>query len=85
MKTSLAEAAEGTPLAVTLTSTEPAIWGGVVTVTCVAESTVKVLAAVVPNVTPLTFVKFVPVIVTQIPPFVAPAFRLIALTVGAGT
>src|SRR5579863_2341353 len=60
---------------------EPA---GAVAVIWVAEFTVSVVAAVVPNLTAVTPTKFVPVMVTGVPPAVGPALGLTLVTVGAG-
>lgn len=49
----------------------------------VAELTVKLVAAVAPNVTAVTPVKPVPVIVTTVPPAVGPEVGEIEPTVGA--
>jgi hypothetical protein len=49
----------------------------------VADMTLKLVAAIVPNCTALAPVKFVPVIVTFAPPAVDPLVRLTAVTVGA--
>ncbi|MHC2619284.1 hypothetical protein ACVIW2_001316 [Bradyrhizobium huanghuaihaiense] len=66
----------------TLTSTVPAAPAGEVAVIDVAELNVK-LADVAPNVTAVTPVKLVPVIVTEVPPAVGPAVGEIEVTVGA--
>jgi hypothetical protein len=50
----------------------------------VALTTVTLVAAVPPIVTVAPASKFVPVIVTAVPPLVVPEFGEIALTVGAG-
>ena len=55
----------------TVTSTVPAA-GGAVAVMLVALLTVKLVAAVVPNLTALAPVKPVPVIVTEVPPVLGP-------------
>jgi hypothetical protein len=49
----------------------------------VAEFTVKLVAAVVPNFTALAPVKFVPVMVTDVPPVGGPELGVTAVTVGA--
>ena len=72
------------PLAVvTVTSTVPAVPAGLVAVICVAELTVKPVAAAVPNSTAVAPVRFVPVMVTLVPPAVGPAVGLTAVTAGA--
>ena len=57
---------------------------GEVAVIDVAELNVKPVAAVAPKVTAVTPVKFVPVIVTDVPPTCGPAVGEIDVTVGAG-
>ena len=49
----------------------------------VAEFTTTPVAALLPNLTPVAPMKFVPVIVTVVPPPAGPDFGLIAVTVGA--
>ena len=56
---------------------------GDVAVIWVAELTVKLAAAVAPNVTAVAPVKFVPVIVTVVPPAIGPEVGEIDVTVGA--
>ncbi len=73
------------PAVVTVTSTVPAVPAGAVAVIRVALLTVKVVAAVGPNDTPVAPVRFVPVIVTVFPPAVGPAVGLTAVTAGAAT
>ena len=72
------------PLVVTVTSTAPATWAGDMAEIEVALVTENV-AAVVPKETFVAPVKFVPVIVTLVPPLVNPLAGLIPVTVGAGT
>jgi hypothetical protein len=67
---------------VTVTSTVP-VPAGDVAVIDVVELTVKLVAAVAPKVTAVVPVKFVPVIVTEVPPVVGPAVGEIEVTVGA--
>ncbi|MEY9227938.1 hypothetical protein ABIF78_000261 [Bradyrhizobium japonicum] len=67
----------------TLTSTAP-VPAGEVAVIEVAELNVKPAAAVPPNDTAVTPVKFVPVIVTTVPPACGPAVGEIEVTVGEG-
>jgi hypothetical protein len=71
------------PTVVTATSTPPELPAGEVAVICVAESTVYVVTAVPPNATADAPVNPVPVIVTDVPPPVGPAFGDTELTVGA--
>ena len=72
------------PDVVTTTSTAPAACAGVVAVTCVAEPTVNEVAAVPPKVTDVVLLRFVPVIVTAVPPAVGPDDGTIVDTVGGG-
>ena len=58
---------------VTVTSTVP-VPGGDVAVMVVELTTVKVVAGVLPNLTPVTQVKPVPVMVTVVPPVDGPLF-----------
>jgi len=67
---------------VTVTSTVPAASAGETAVIDVALFTVKLAAAVPPNVTAVAPVRFVPVIVTVVPPVVGPLFGLMAVTAG---
>ncbi len=60
------------PAAVTVTSTVPADSAGEVTVIEVDELTTTPVPATVPNFTPVTPVKPVPVMVTGVPPAVGP-------------
>ena len=64
--------------------TVPADSGGLVAVTCVELRTVKLVAAVVPNLTAVAPLRFVPVIVTALPPAVVPEVGETEPTVGAG-
>jgi hypothetical protein len=70
------------PLTVTVTVTAPALPAGVVAVICVALTTTTLVAAVPPNVAVAPATKFVPVIVTAVPPAVEPLFGDTLLTVG---
>src|SRR6202011_4007844 len=72
------------PAVVTVTSTAPATSAGELAVIEVALFTVKLVAAVPPNSTAVAPVRFVPVIVTTVPPVVGPLVGLTAVTVGAG-
>ena len=49
----------------------------------VAEITVKLVAAVAPNLTAVAPFRFVPVMVTCVPPAAGPEVGLTAVTVGA--
>src|SRR3989442_9900684 len=71
-------------LLVTVTSTGPAAWAGVVASRSVSDSTVKLVAAVAPKwtlLTPLQNAK--PVIDTFVPPAVEPCLGETPVTVGA--
>ena len=68
---------------VTVTVTAPALPAGVVAVMLVLLTTTLV-AAVPPNVTVAPAAKFVPVIVTAVPPAVDPLLGATLLTVGTG-
>ena len=73
------------PLTVTVTVTAPAAPAGVVAVIDVLLTTTTLVAAVDPNVTVAPAAKFVPVIVTEVPPAATPLFGLTLLTVGLTT
>jgi len=64
----------------TRTSTVP-VPGGTMAVIVVSEVTVKLEALAVPKRTFVTLKKFVPVIVTVLPPLVGPEFGLMLVTV----
>ena len=64
--------------------TPPALPTGVVAVIVVLFVTATSVAAALPNVTIAPAAKFVPVIVTAVPPVVDPLFGLTLLTVGTG-
>ena len=70
------------PAVVTVTCTVP-VPAGDVAVIWVSEFTVKT-AVLRPNLTLLVPVKLVPVIVTEVPPYIEPEVREILVTVGAG-
>jgi hypothetical protein len=70
------------PFSVTVTVTAPAVPGGVAAVICVALPTTTFVAAAPPNVTVAPAAKFVPVIVTAVPPAVGPPFGDTLVTVG---
>ena len=70
------------PLTVTVTVTAPAVPAGVVAVIDVALTTVTFVAAVEPNFTVAPVAKFVPVIVTLVPPATGPFAGDTPVTVG---
>jgi len=70
------------PLTVTVTVTAPTLPAGVVAVIVVLFTTTTLLAAAPPNVSVAPLAKFVPVIVTVVPPVVAPLLGLTLVTVG---
>ena len=72
------------PLAVTVTVAAPALPAGVVAVIVVLFTTTTLVAAVPPIVTVAPAAKFVPVIVTDVPPLVEPLFGVMLVTLGAG-
>ncbi len=57
---------------VTIMSTAPSLRAGVIQVIVVLFTTLREVAAIPPNVTNVAPVKFVPVIVTLVPPSVLP-------------
>ena len=68
-----------------VTATDTALLpAGETAVICVAESTVKLVANVPPNVTADALVKFVPVMTTDVPPAAGPDAGAMPLIVGAG-
>ena len=72
------------PFTVTATVTAPAP-AGVVAVIEVLLTTTTLVTAAVPNFTVAPAAKFVPVIVTAVPPAAGPLFGDTLLTVGATT
>ena len=62
----------GPPPVVTIIPTAPALRAGVIQVIVVLFTIVREVADVIPNVTDVAPVKFVPVIVTLVPPAVPP-------------
>jgi hypothetical protein len=72
-------------LTVTVTVAAPAACAGVVAVILVLLTTTTLVAAVPPNVTVAPVAKFVPVIVTAVPPAAGPFFGDTLLTVGTAT
>ena len=73
------------PLTVTVTVTAPALPAGVVAVMVVVFTTTTLVAPALPSVTVAPAAKFVPVIVTAVPPAGGPLFGATLLTVGATT
>ena len=71
------------PGVVTVTSTVPAVSAGAVAVMLVALLTVKLVAAVEPNLTAVAPVRLVPVIVTVFAPASGPAAGATCVTPGA--
>jgi hypothetical protein len=69
---------------VTVTVAAPALPAGVVAVMLVLFDTTTLVAAALPNVTVAPETKFVPVIVTAVPPPVAPLLGDTLVIVGAG-
>ena len=67
---------------VTVTVTAPALPAGVVAVIVVPFTTTTLVAELLPNFTVAPLAKFVPVIVTALPPVVGPLFGLTLVTVG---
>src|SRR5580658_5891965 len=73
------------PLTFTFTVTAPALPAGAVAVILVLLTTVTFVAAVLPNVTVAPEAKFVPVMVTAVPPAAGPLFGDTLVTVGTTT
>src|SRR5713226_313621 len=73
------------PLTITVTVTAPTLPAGVVAVIWVPLTTTTFVAAALPNVTVAPVAKFVPVIVTAVPPATGPLFGDTLLTVGTTT
>ena len=84
MKWSAAPVADVPPPVVTVTSTVPAEPDGLTAETEVSEWTVTPLAGVLPKSTAVVPVRWVPVMVTFVPPAAEPEAGLTALTVGTG-
>jgi hypothetical protein len=72
-------------LLVTVAVTAPAACAGVVAVIVVLLATTTFVAAVPPNVTVAPAAKFVPVIVTAVPPAIGPLLGDTLVTVGGAT
>jgi hypothetical protein len=83
LKWSAGEVAEVPPAVVTVTSTVAAAWAGEVVVILELETAVKE-TAVVPKCTAVAPVKWVPVIVTRVPPAIGPEVGETAWTAGRG-
>jgi len=79
---SAAEVADVPEGVVTVTSTIPAAWTGLVAVIEVALTTITPVAAVLPNFTAVAPVKLVPEIVTEVPPAIEPDAGEIPVMVG---
>ena len=73
------------PPTVTVTATAPVLPAGVVAVIVVLFTTTTFVAAALPKLTVAPVAKFVPVIVTAVPPEVKPLFGLTLVTVGVTT
>jgi hypothetical protein len=73
------------PPLVTVTVTGPALPVGVVAVIVVLLTTTTFVAEALPKVTLAPEAKFVPVMVTDVPPLVGPLFGLTLVTVGVTT
>ena len=71
------------PGVTTLTSTVPALPAGLLSTIWLAVSLVKVVTTVVPKSTAVAPARFVPVMVTFVPPANGPAAGLMPVTVGA--
>ena len=69
----------------TVTSTDPADTAGVTAVIDVGEFTTNDVASWLPNQTLVILVKFVPLIVTLVPPAVVPLLMASPVTVGTET
>ena len=81
MNWSAADVAEAPPEPSTITLTVPAP-AGLVAVISVAETTSTLVARVVPNSTIEPSLKFVPVMITVVPPAAGPKSGLTPVTVG---
>ena len=71
-------------VATTVTTPPSAVWTGVVAVIEVLFTTVPPVTAVPPKLTVAPAKKFVPVIVTPVPPPAGPVLGVTDVTVGAG-
>ena len=84
MNSSALDVVEVPPPTVTVTSTRP-VPAGSVAVICVDELTVKLVAAVLPNLTAVAPVKLAPDITTVVPPAEVPVLGLKPETTGVAT
>src|SRR5438105_320640 len=82
---SFAETALVPPTVVTVTSTPAGLSGGEAATIEVAVLTAKLAAATEPNLTALAALKFVPLMVTLVPPATGPILGASPVTAGAGT
>jgi hypothetical protein len=71
------------PALVTVKSTAPPAPAGLTAVTCVSDTKWKLVAAVAPNLTPVTPVNLHPLMVTVVPPDAGPDAGTIEVTAGA--
>ena len=69
---------------VTKTLTAPAVWAGVIAVIKVSLTTDTPVADVPSKITAVAPIRFVPVMVTPVPPAVEPDVGEILITIGAG-
>ena len=76
------EVADVPPAVVTVTSTVPAASVGLVAVIELSLTNVYDVAAVLPNITPVTPVKPLPEIVIEVPPLLVPDVGEMPVTVG---
>ncbi len=81
----MADVGELPATVVTTTLTVPGASKGAVAEICVAEFTVKLVAAVDPKATAVAPVRLVPVMVTKVPPTYDPELGLIEVTAGGVT
>src|SRR5580698_9148319 len=70
------------PGVVTVMLTPPAAWAGAVAVSLVADTTVKRVAADLPNLTAVAPVRALPVIVTTVPPVAGPEVGVTLVSAG---
>ncbi len=70
------------PAVVTVTSTVPVRWVGSMAVICVGDTTEKLLAGTPPKDTAVAPKRFVPLMVTLLPPLLVPLLGLSDVTVG---
>ncbi len=84
MNSSAADVAEVPPGVTTVTLTVP-VPEGEVTLTWVAETTLKLVVAVDPNLIEVVPLRLVPLMVTAVPPAGVPAVGLMEVTVGTAS